>query len=98
MTRTHAKLTHMEHEARAMLLGKVYDPVDGTYCLADDQGDPSALGMLCADTLEPLPPDHTIIQQRQDACRMERTFNPYTYDRQKETPYAAPDPLPDELP
>jgi hypothetical protein len=55
------RLTHEEHAARAMLMGKVYDWRDRTYCDMNDQGSEPQWDMherdyaaLDADTLEPL--------------------------------------------
>lgn len=57
-------LTHEEHQARAMLMGLMYDWRDGTYCLPRYPKAPSAKGMIDCLTLEPLwrqatPRDHT---------------------------------------
>ena len=57
------KLTHEEHAARAMLMGRVYDWRDGTYCFADSDGLPigTALDgrhpMLDCETLEVIDDD-----------------------------------------
>jgi hypothetical protein len=48
------KLTHAEHDARAMLIGLVYDWRDGTYCSENSEGDPNTACMLDAITLEPV--------------------------------------------
>lgn len=50
------KLTHKEHDARAMLLGRVYDWRDGTYCLPSESGTGGVItrDMLDAVTLEPI--------------------------------------------
>lgn len=52
------KLTHAEHTARAMLLGRYYDWRDGTYCLYEinPDGSPNVKpqNMLDAMTLEPI--------------------------------------------
>ena len=45
-----SKLTHKEHAARAMLMGRVYDWRDGTYC--DEEMDADT--MVDAVTLEPV--------------------------------------------
>lgn len=48
------KLTHKEHATRAMLMGRVYDWRDGTYCLGVDDKTGMALpdDMIDAVTLE----------------------------------------------
>lgn len=48
------KLTRKQHIARALLMGRVYDPRDGTYCRLDDKGYPVTPGMLCCETLTPM--------------------------------------------
>ena len=51
-----AKLTRTEHHARAMLLGRIYDWRDGTYCHSDGVGDGGVSfdNMINAETLEPI--------------------------------------------
>lgn len=54
----HRLLTREEHYARAMLLGRVYDPRDGTYCVASFDGDYSVSEpYLDCVTLEVIPDD-----------------------------------------
>lgn len=48
------KLSHEEHRARAMLMGRVYDWRDGTYCLVNELDHNHLLprGMMDCDMLE----------------------------------------------
>lgn len=50
------KLTHKEHTARAMLMGRVYDWTDGTYCTLslDKTGSLDPMTMIDAVTLQPV--------------------------------------------
>jgi hypothetical protein len=54
------KMTHREHVARAMLLGRVYDWRDRTYNFTNKY-DPSVLSprdVMASDTMEIIPSDH----------------------------------------
>lgn len=49
------KLTHREHTARAILMGRVYDWRDGTYCEGVlNNGGVSHHNIICAVTFEPI--------------------------------------------
>lgn len=47
-------MTKEEHIARAMLMGKVYDPRDHTYSIPNFDTVPTFNGIIDADTLGPL--------------------------------------------
>lgn len=79
------KLTHAEHDARAMLLGRVYDWRDGTYCLKGDTDCGCiSMGMLDAMTLEPMD-DHNCTRMQMWG-NTKNVINP-AFGR-LETPYA----------
>lgn len=63
-------LTHQEHTARAMLLGRVYDWRDGTYCRIDRSGSYDTDSMLCCVTMEPIDL-HTSTKRRDGANLMD---------------------------
>lgn len=50
------RLSHSEHAARAMLLGRVYDWRDGTYCTSFKDGHLSTANVLDCLTCEPITP------------------------------------------
>lgn len=51
------KLTRKEHKARALLMGRVYDPRDGTYCkVGDDLEMLSTTDLLDCVTMEVMDP------------------------------------------
>lgn len=48
------KLSHSEHAARAMLMGRLYDWRDGTYCAVAHDGTYSITDMIDCETFEPV--------------------------------------------
>lgn len=46
--------TYDEHVTRALLMGRIYDWRDGTYCLTNPMGAPTEENMLDCLTLEPI--------------------------------------------
>lgn len=66
-----ANMTREEHITRAMLLGRVYDPRDNSYCFTDANNDIMSANMLDADTLTPLAPAEAWVR---------RGKNKVTYD------------------
>lgn len=68
-------LTHEEHVARAMLLGRVYDWRDGSYCILNrsiGQGMPVSEGMLDCLTCEPMASTR---RYSREACSLMATYD-----------------------
>jgi hypothetical protein len=79
------KLTHEEHAARAMLMGRIYDWVDGTYCTYDNNGlDTDA--MICCMDLEPISWERSVARRLAGGDEYHFTLPPI-----KETPWARMD-------
>lgn len=83
------KLTHKEHMARAMLMGRIYDWRDGTYCLSSSGSTihMSVQDMLCADTLGDISGDQCISRRHHNGAA---DFEPGS-DPAFETPWAKMD-------
>ncbi len=85
-------LTRSEHIARALLMGRVYDWRDGTYCLTDADGDPEVLGMVDCVTLEVIDNNDDDAVARYTHLRLRQASSWNRYDEGNGCmPWEAPD-------